>query len=230
MSNETLQNGKNQQLEKLVEKPKVGIGAWISLIVLVLILSGAFRTNPGPLKVLDFTNLSGKFGLIGTSGADLIGKGGTGAKDGFMAGLNLIPAVMLFCGLLGVFEQFGAFKASDILFRPLLRAMLGIPGKAGVAFISSFTGSDVAAIMTRDLVDNGDMTDDERTIFVAYQYAGSACINNTITGGAPILAFSPIALGPIIIIQFVCKVIGANIVRLIIKMNRKKNNNVKVGN
>ena len=80
--------------------------------------------------MLDFTNLAGSFGQIGDTGASLIGEGGTGAKDGFMAGFNLIPAVMFFCGLLGVFEQLGAFKASDILFRPLLRPLLGIPASA----------------------------------------------------------------------------------------------------
>ena len=154
--------------EKQAEnKEKIGIGAWLALIVLILVLSGAFRTAEGPIKVLDFTNLAGSFGQIGDTGANLIGKGGTGAKDG---------------GLLGVFEQLGAFKASDILFRPLLRPLLGIPGKCGIAFISSFTGSDVAAVMTRELYEDGEITDDERTIFVAYQYAGSACINNTITG------------------------------------------------
>lgn len=50
---------------------------------------------------------------------------------------------------------------------------------------------------------------DERTIFVAYQYAGSACINNTITGGAPLVAICPVALGPCIVIMFVCKLIGS---------------------
>ena len=169
--------------EKQAEnKEKIGIGAWLALIVLILVLSGAFRTAEGPIKVLDFTNLAGSFGQIGDTGANLIGKGGTGAKDGFMAGFNLIPAVMFFCGLLGVFEQLGAFKASDVLFRPLLRPLLGIPGKCGIAFISSFTGSDVAAVMTRELYEDGEITDDERTIFVAYQYAGSACGSGPCTG------------------------------------------------
>ena len=187
--------------EKQAEnKEKIGIGAWLALIVLILVLSGAFRTAEGPIKVLDFTNLAGSFGQIGDTGANLIGKGGTGAKDGFMAGFNLIPAVMFFCGLLGVFEQLGAFKASDILFRPL----------------------DVAAVMTRELYEDGEITDDERTIFVAYQYAGSACINNTITGGAPLVAICPVALGPCIVIMFVCKLIGANIVRLILRAKRGK--------
>ena len=79
--------------EKQAEnKEKIGIGAWLALIVLILVLSGAFRTAEGPIKVLDFTNLAGSFGQIGDTGANLIGKGGTGAKDGFMAGFNLIPA------------------------------------------------------------------------------------------------------------------------------------------
>lgn len=208
--------------EKKAKSEKVGVGAWIALIVLILILSGAFRTMDGPIKVLDFTNLSGAFGTIGDTGANLIGSGGTGAKDGFMAGFNLIPAVMFFCGLLNVFQELGAFEAASIVFNPILKPLMGIPGTAGVAFISSFTGSDVAAVMTKELVDNGEMTDEERTIFTSYQYAGSAVINNTITGGAPLLAISPIALGPIIVIQFVCKVIGANIVRIVLKVSGKK--------
>ena len=85
--------------EKQAEnKEKIGIGAWLALIVLILVLSGAFRTAEGPIKVLDFTNLAGSFGQIGDTGANLIGKGGTGAKDGLMEGINLIPAVMFFCG------------------------------------------------------------------------------------------------------------------------------------
>lgn len=211
----------------LLTKERVTLKNWIAFLFLVIILSGIFQRNTGPLQVLDFTNLSGKFGTIGDTGANFIGKGGTGAKDGFMAGLNLIPAVMFFCGILNVFQELGAFEAARIVFNPILKPLLGIPGSAGVAFISSFTGSDVAAVMTKELVDDGDMTDEERTIFTSYQYAGSAVINNTITGGAPLLAISPIALGPIILIQFVCKLIGANIVRIVLKLNAKKHKEVK---
>ena len=43
--------------EKQAEnKEKIGIGAWLALIVLILVLSGAFRTAEGPIKVLDFTS------------------------------------------------------------------------------------------------------------------------------------------------------------------------------
>ena len=70
--------------EKKAKSEKVGVGAWIALIVLILILSGAFRTMDGPIKVLDFTNLSGAFGTIGDTGANLIGSGGQGRLHGWL--------------------------------------------------------------------------------------------------------------------------------------------------
>jgi len=72
--------------------------------------------------------------------------------------------------------------------------------------------------MTKELVESGDMTDDERTIFVAYQYAGSAVILNTIHTQAPLLPIALMAVGPIILIEIFCKLLGANMIRLYIKM------------
>ena len=80
--------------EKQAEnKEKIGIGAWLALIVLILVLSGAFRTAEGPIKVLDFTNLAGSFGQIGDTGANIIGKRATCTHDDFMAGFNQLPAL-----------------------------------------------------------------------------------------------------------------------------------------
>lgn len=62
----------------------------------------------------------------------------------------------------------------------------------------------------------------EMAIAGAPIFAGSACINNTITGGAPLVAICPVALGPCIVIMFVYKLIGANIVRLILRAKRGK--------
>jgi nucleoside recognition membrane protein YjiH len=200
---------------------KVTWKGWLSLIVLIVLLSGVFQNSTGPLKAFDFNNLGGSFGKI-YENLTFAGKGGTGAREGFILGLTLIPAVMLFTGLLAVFEELGAFQASMKLFQPLLKPLLGIPGVAGIAFVSSFTSSDAAAIMTKELTEEGYLTDDERTIFVAYQYAASAVINNTISGGAPLLAISPLAFGPIFAIQVVCKIFGANIVRLVIYLSNKK--------
>ena len=60
--------------------------------------------------------------------------------------------------------------------------------------------------------------------FCAMPDAGSACINNTITGGAPLVAICPVALGPCIVIMVVCKLVGANLVRLILKLKRSRKN------
>ena len=43
----------NEKEKNEAQKEKIGIGAWISLVILILVLSGAFRTVDGPLKVLD---------------------------------------------------------------------------------------------------------------------------------------------------------------------------------
>ena len=147
---------------------------------------------------------------------------GAAALEGAGAAVDLCLAMAgVLCLWMGVMEIMKRSGLSAGLSK-LLRPLLGIPGSTGVAFISSFTGSDVAAVMTRDLYESGSITDDERTIFVAYQYAGSACINNTITGGAPLLAICPVSLGAVIVIEFFCKLIGANVVRLILFFRSKK--------
>lgn len=200
---------------------KITAKGWISLIILLIMLSGIFMSSEGPLAAIDFSNLSGKFGEI-YEGLNFTGSGGNGAKDGFLVGLTLVPTVMLFSGLIAVFEKLGAFAACKKVFQPILKPLIGIPGDAGVAFISSFTGSDVAAVMTKELVEEGQLTDDERTIFVAFQYAASAPVTNTIGLGAPMLAISPLSSGVIIVIEIICKLIGANFVRLVIGMGKKK--------
>ena len=58
---------------------KTKIKSWLSLILLVVILSGAFRESDSFLRVFDFTNLSGQFGLIGDTNTNFLGTGGCGA-------------------------------------------------------------------------------------------------------------------------------------------------------
>lgn len=203
------------------ESNKVTWKGWISLAVLVIMFSGVFQNSEGFLRAFDFANLTGKFGGI-YEGINFQGRGGTGSREGFLFALSLIPTVCLAVGLIDVVEHMGGLKAASKLFNPLLRPMLGIPGVTGLAFVASFTSSDIAAFMTKELVESGEMTDDERTIFVAYQYAGSAVILNTINTQAPLLPIALMAVGPIILIEIVCKIFGANLVRLIIGFNNKK--------
>ena len=213
--------------EKVVEE-KVTWRGWISLFTLIILFSGIFQKAGTPWAALDFSNLCGKFGAI-AEGVNFQGKGGLGAREGFLFTLTLIPTVCLAVGLIDVVEHMGAMKAAARLFNPLLRPLLGIPGVTGIAFVSSFTSSDIGAVMTKQLYEDGLITDDERTVFFFFFYAGSAVILNTINTQAPLLPFALLALGPIIVIEVFCKVLGANVVRLILKLgNKKKSTNQEV--
>lgn len=201
---------------------KVGIKGWLALIVLCIMFSGVLKDVEGPLKALDFSNLVGAWGKIGESGQNFIGKGGTGAREGMMQALSLIPAIAFAVAIIDVVTQLGAMDAGVKVFTPLLRPLLGIPGECGIAFVSTFTSSDVGSVMTRDLYNEGKINEKERAIFTAYQYAGSAVVLNTINTQAALLPIILFATGPVIVVLFVCKLLGANLVRLILTLQEKK--------
>lgn len=194
------------------EEYKVTWKGWLSLIILIVAFSGIFAKAEGPLRALDFQVLTGSFGQV-AKGVIFTGKGGTGARDGFMFALTLFPTLMFALGCIQVAESLGALRAAEIVFRPILRPFMGIPGASGLAFVSSFTSSDVGAVMTKGLAEEKLMTDDERTIFVAYQYAGSAPITNTFGTGAALLPITVLPVGVIIVLIVIVKIMGANLVR-----------------
>lgn len=202
--------------EKTKEEYKVTWKGWLSLTILVISLSGVFGKAEAPWRALDFMVLTGNFGEV-AKGIIFTGKGGAGAREGFMFALTLIPTIMFALGAIQVAESLGALRAAEIIFRPILRPVMGIPGASGLAFVSSFTSSDVGAVMTKGLVEDKMMTEEERAIFVAYQYAGSAPIANTFGTGGPLLPITVLPVGIIILLIFIVKIIGANLVRAYIK-------------
>ena len=143
---------------------KVGIKGWIALFVLCVMFSGVLKNAEGPLAAFDFSNLVGAWGKIGDAGQNFIGKGGAGAREGMMQALSLIPAISFAVAIIDVVTQLGAIDAGVKLFTPLLRPLLGLPGDCGVAFVSTFTSSDVGSVMTRDLYNEGKLTEKERAI------------------------------------------------------------------
>lgn len=201
---------------------KVTWKGWLSLIILIISFSGIFTKSDTVLRALDFQVLTGEFGLV-AKGIIFTGKGGVGAREGFMFALTLFPTLMFALGCIQVAESMGALIAAEKVFRPILKPFMGIPGATGLAFVSSFTSSDVGAVMTKGLVEDKLVTDDERTIFVAYQYAGSAVVTNTFGTGAALLPISVLPVGVIIGLIFVVKVLGANIVRFYLKWQSRKN-------
>lgn len=185
---------------------------WLSFAFIVVSFSGIL-VGQGVFSALDFQVLIGKFGKIAETG-NFVGKGGVGAREGFMFGLTLVPTVMFALGLIRVVESLGALLAAERLIRPILRPLMGLPGVTGLAMVSSMTSTDVGAAMTRQLYEEGKLTDRERSTFVAYQYAASGVVTNTFDCGAPLLGIALLPVGVILAVEIFVKILGANIVRL----------------
>lgn len=183
---------------------------WLSFIFIVISFSGVLA-NAGIWSAFDFSVLIGEFGKIGA--ATFTGKGGVGAREGFMFGITLLPTIMFALGLIRVVESLGALLAAERCIRPILRSLMGLPGYIGLALVSSMTSTDVGAAMTKALADDGKLTDNERSIFVAYQYAASGVVTNTFDCGAPLLAITALPVGIIIAVEIFVKILGANIIR-----------------
>lgn len=199
-------------------KIKVPWYGYVVFILAILMFSGIFSSTDGPLRALDFNVLNGSFGQItGEKAVDFRGAGGSGAKDGFLFALELIPAVILALGLVNVIDGLGGLKAAEKLMTPLLKPLIGVPGISALANIANLQSTDAAAGMVKELVDNKTITDKERSIIIAYQTSGSAFITNYFSSGA---ATFSILIAPIIvpiIVIFVFKIVGANLMRLYFK-------------
>ncbi|MCD7907133.1 MAG: hypothetical protein LUH04_05505 [Clostridium sp.] len=195
------------------ERP--GIRGFVALILFIMVFSGALKDVP-VLKALDFNNMMGAFGIVKGAEGNFQGVGGVGAKDGFMVAFAQLPLLMLAMGIVELATQYRALLAAKVLFTPILRPLLGIPGAAGLTLVSSLNSSDGGAVMTADLYNRGYLTQDERTIFVGFQFAASGMIVATVTllAMAPMLVVSPMFIMGILLLM---KFVNGNITRLVVK-------------
>lgn len=209
------------------EKGKIGIGAYISLFIAIVFFSGLLKTTEW-WGVLDFTTLNGSFGKI--MGSTFRGSGGSGAADGFIFALTLVPTCMFALGMVRIFEHFGALEAARKLLTPILRRLMGIPGVSGLTLIASLQNTDTGASMTKVLHESGEMNNKEMHIFAAFQFACGASIVNFMGSGAVLLTLTnadgllavPSSVGMIMGVIFVCKIFGANVIRLYLNHLERK--------
>lgn len=203
---------------------KVPILGYIAFFCAILLFSGVFSSSDTWLRVFDFNMLNGSFGKI--EGAEKAftfrGVGGTGARDGFLFTLELIPAVILALGLVNVIDGLGGLKAAQKLMTPILKPLLGVPGISALANIANSQSTDAAAGMVKELVDSGEVTDQERSIIIAYQTSASAFITNYFSSGAAVFSFMLVPIIVPVFVMLVFKVIGANLMRLYLKTVFKK--------
>lgn len=201
---------------------------WISYAVFafaIIFFSGIFASAKDWTQVLDFSVLNGAFGKIaGEAGKTFTfrGAGGGGARDGFIFAIELMPAVIFALGVIAVVDGLGGLKVAQKIMTPLLKPLMGIPGVCGLALIANLQSTDAGAGMIKELVESGDLTDDERTIFATYQISASATVTNYFGSGVALFAFIQVPILLPLIVMFIFKIIGANMIRFYIKAMQKK--------
>ena len=202
------------------DETKVGVGAYIVLITAIVFFSGLLKSSEW-WGVFDFTTLNGAFGKLGNV-SSFRGSGGSGARDGFVFALTLVPTCMFALGMVRIFEHFGALEAARKLLTPILRRLMGIPGVSGLTLIASLQNTDTGASMTKLLHEKGELNNKEMHVFSAFQFSCGATLVNFMGSGAVLLTLTnsdgslavPSSVGMILGVIFVCKFIGANVVRL----------------
>lgn len=198
---------------------KVGIGAYIALLIAVLFFSGLFMKVDGMkwISALDFTTLTGKFGTMKDPAKNTyMGAGGVSAKAGFLFALSLVPTVMLALGCLEIFSHYGAIRAAHKLLTPLLKPLLGLPGLTGLALITDLQSTDAGAALTKELYDQKDITKKELVVMGAWQYSGAGMINNYFAIGSALFTFITAPVIIPLVLMFVLKFVGAMFVRAVL--------------
>ncbi|MDR3560599.1 MAG: hypothetical protein P4N59_04020 [Negativicutes bacterium] len=204
------------ETEKQFRVPWYG---YVALIFAIVFFSGIFAGVQGGWAALDFNIINGKFGTMKDAAkASYAGIGGEGARDGFLFAIGLIPGVMLALGIVEVVDHLGGLKAAQKLLTPILRPLLGIPGIAGLALVSSLQSTDAGGGMTRALREDGHINEKERTIFAAFQFSAGGTITNYLSIGSAIFSFITVPIILPLMVMFAFKVFGTNLMRLYLKL------------
>ncbi len=214
---------KKQQPSQAPESFKVPWYGYLALIFAIVFFSGLLAKSSGPITALDFNTINGKFGVMKDAAkATFQGQGGLGARDGFMFALTLFPAVMLALGVVEIVDYLGGLKAGQKLLTPVLRPLLGIPGIAGLALVSSLQSTDAGASMTRMLRENGNITENEKTVFAAFQFSAGGTITNFLSTGAALFGILSVPIVVPLVLIFGLKFFGANLMRIYLNKFEKE--------
>lgn len=68
--------------------------------------------------------------------------------------------------------------------------------------------------MTKALYDEGRLTEKERTIFVAFQFSAGSPVDNFLSTGSALFAFTTVPIMFPFALLFVLKIFGANLMRI----------------
>ena len=205
-----------RELEYLAPKNiRKEIVSYCALFAFILIFSGVLKGIP-ILKAFDFESMLGSFGIIKGAEGDFLGVGGKGVRIGYATVLTLVPTLMLSMGIVELVGHLGAFDAAGKIFNPIMRGLFGVPGSMAIPLVASLNSSDVSAVTTRDMFNDGAVTDEERTKLIAFQAPGCGLIPNAIIVAGMLTGVVDLTLVEIIGLCLVVKVISSNLMRLIL--------------
>lgn len=209
-----MNKGKDQNLSQ-----KASFKAYCALLFAIVFFSGMLMSlnQFSWLSAFDFTTITGAFGTMKEPAKNsFLGAGGKGAREGFLFGFYLIPAVMLALGTIEILNNYGALRAAQILLSPLLRPIMGVPGSTGVALVTDLQSTDTGAILTKQMYDEGVITEKERIIMISWQFSAAGTITNYFASGSALFAALTVPIIIPLLAIVVIKFIGANITRLLL--------------
>lgn len=195
---------------------------YLALLLIILFFSGVFQNGPEFLRAFDYNTLLGKFGTIGDTNSNFVGKGDISVRQGFLFALSIIPGIMLALGAVSVAAYFGALDAARVLLTPLLKPLLGIRGQSGLALIGSLQSSDAGAAMTRELCDKDLITPKERNIFTAFQFSSASSITVYLSAIPAVSSYLEVPLLMPLMLIIVIKVFGANLMRVLMHFRKQE--------
>lgn len=208
------------------EKPASGgpaasaLKGYVALAVFVAVFSGVFRYGPECLEVFDFMGLLGRYGET-FAALGFKDPAASGIRAGFCFAIALFPGVMLAMGILSLAEHFGAFAAAERLLSPVLKPLLGLPGVSGLALVSSLQSSDAGAAMTRELVEQGRLSERQAAVFAAFQFSSGGTVGVVMSAIPVLVAGLVLPVAAVLAVILAVKLAGANVLRVWTAFSRR---------
>lgn len=209
---------------------KVKWTGYVALVCAGLLFSGVFSGFDNALRAFDFTSIMGSFGKLGVVEDDSVklaasfrGTGGSGVRDAWLFCLTLVPSVIFALGVVKMVEYLEGLKAAQKLLTPLLKPLLGIPGISGLALVASLQSADAGGSMTKMLYEENLITEKEKTIFSMFQFSGGGTITNYLASCAALFPFIEVSILLPLVLIFLLKVFGANVMRFYLTKIVKEN-------
>ncbi len=103
------------------------------------------------------------------------------------------------------------------------KTVVGHSRICSLALIANLQNTDAAAGMTKELAQEGEITERDKVIFAAYQTSGSAIITNYFSSGVAVFAFLGTSVIVPLAVILVFKFVGANILRVWLNFEERRN-------